>query len=228
MSTAHYDVLATLVAYPGPEFEADMTRAIALHAEFYPRAAQRLEQLQRLLPTEDLVALQALYMRTFDIQPITSLDVGYTLFGEDYKRGAILANLNSEHQRAGNDCGGQLADHLPNVLRLLPKLTDVALRDELVKLLLAPALQAMISEFDPAPLAKKEELYQKHHKAVLEVAVGDMRTAYRHALAAILEVLREDFGLRASLPVVQESRFLGAVDAEMQIESQESSDVGGM
>lgn len=219
MSKAHYDVLATLVAYPGPEFEGDVRRAIALHSEFYPRAAQRLEQFQRLLPMGDVIALRELHTRTFDVQAITSLDIGYTLFGEDYKRGALLANLSGEHTRAGNDCGAELADHLTNVLRLLPKLTDGALREELVRVLLAPALEEMIREFEPARLAKKEELYKKHHKTIIETAEGDARTAYRHALEAVLEVLREDFALKVSLPIDQESKFVGAVGTEMGIES---------
>lgn len=219
MSKVHYDVLATLVAYPGPELEADVSRAIALHSEFYPRATQRLEQFRRLLPMGDVIALRELHTRTFDVQAITSLDIGYTLFGEDYKRGALLANLSAEHTRAGNDCGVELADHLTNVLRLLPKLTDGALREELVRVLLAPALQEMIREFEPARLAKKEELYKKHHKTIIEAAEGDTRTVYRHALEAVLEVLREDFALEVSLPILQESKFAGAVGTEMGIES---------
>lgn len=219
MSIAPYDVLACLFAHPGPEFDADVSRAITLHAERYPRAARSLEEFQRLVPKGDLVALRELHTRTFDVQAITSLDIGYTLFGEDYKRGALLANLSNEHTRAGNDCGAELGDHLTNVLRLLPKLEDAALREELVRVLLAPALQEMIREFEPARLAKKEELYKKHHKTIIEVAAGELRTAYRHALDAVLEVLRVDFSLKVSLPIDQESKFVGSVGTEMGIES---------
>ena len=219
MPKAYYDILATLVAYPDDEFEANLKRAIAVHAEFYPRAARSLEQFQRLLPTGDPIALRELHTRTFDVQAITSLDIGYTLFGEDYKRGALLANLSGEHTRAGNDCGAELADHLTNVLRLVPKLTDAALCEELVHVLLVPALQQMIREFEPAPLAKKEELYKKHHKTIIEVAAGDTRTAYRHVLEAVLDVLREDFALEVSLPIHQESKFARGVGTELGIES---------
>ena len=68
--------------------------------------------------------LQELHTRTFDVQSLTTLDIGYVLFGDDYKRGALLSNLNQEHSRAENDCRGELADHLPNLLRLIPKLKD--------------------------------------------------------------------------------------------------------
>jgi nitrate reductase assembly molybdenum cofactor insertion protein NarJ len=219
MPSARYEVLATLVGYPGPGFDLEVARAIALHAADYPGAARRLAEFRQLLPADDLTALRELHTRTFEVQAITSLDIGYTLFGEDYKRGALLANLSREHAAAGIDCGGELGDHLGNVLRLLTKLADSALRQELVRVLVAPALQQMIREFDPAPLAKKEALYQKHHKTIIEAAPGETRTAYRHLLEAILEILRHDFALKPQLPVIEESVFAGAVDTEMGIES---------
>ena len=45
-------------------------------------------------------------------QVLATLDIGYVLFGDDYKRGELLANLNQEHRKANNDCGTELADHL--------------------------------------------------------------------------------------------------------------------
>jgi len=219
MALANYDVLATLYAHPGPSFEGDVTQAIALCDGAYPSAARALRAFELLLPKGDLRALQELHTRTFDVQAITSLDIGYTLFGEDYKRGALLANLSREHHRANNDCGGELGDHLTNVLRLLPRLVDLTLREELVRVLLAPALREMIREFEPGRLEKKEELYKKHHKTIIEVAAGEMRTAYLHALVALLDVLQTDFALKISLPLDQESKFVGSVGAEMRIEN---------
>ena len=73
---------------------------------------------------ERTLDLQELHTRTFDVQALTTLGTGYVLFGDDYKRGALLSNLNREHNDAQNDCRGELADHLPNVLRLIPKLKD--------------------------------------------------------------------------------------------------------
>ncbi|MBK7586361.1 MAG: hypothetical protein IPI67_40010 [Myxococcales bacterium] len=219
MSFARYELLALLFTHPGSGFDEAVSLAIAAHVDRYPHAALALEKFRRLLPTRDLLALQELHTRTFDIQPITSLDIGYTLFGEDYKRGALLAGLSGEHKRAENDCGSELGDHLPNLLRLLPKLTDTSVRDELVRVILAPAVREMIREFGPERMAKKEELYKKHHKTLIEAASGEMRTAYCHALEALYEVLREDFELKVSLPLDQESKFVGSVGAELGIES---------
>lgn len=219
MTIANYDLLAALFVYPGASYEAELAQAIAAFDGEYPAAARELDKFDALIPKRDLRELRELHTRTFDVQAITSLDIGYTLFGEDYKRGALLANLSNEHTLANNDCGHELADHLTNVLRLLPKLTDLALREELVRVVVGPALREMIREFDGGRLAKKEELYKKHHKTIIEVAEGETRTAYRHALQAVHHVLQADFALRSSLPIEQGSTFVTAVGAELGIES---------
>ncbi len=218
-----YDALAAVFAHPRPSYLKDLTTAIAAFEHEYPKAAEQLREFERLLPTGDALALEELFTRTFDVQPITSLDVGYTLFGEDYKRGALLANLSREHTMAKNICGAELADNMSNVLRLLPRWTDAAVRDEFVHVMLGRAVQEMIREFEPARLAKKEEIYKKHHKTIIESFAGETRLAYRHALGALLTVLKADFGLKVGLPVDQESTFVAAVGAEMGIESDSSS-----
>lgn len=218
MALAHYDVLAELFVFPGASFEAMLDKAIALHGDAYPRALRELVRFSQLIPAGDPVGLREIYTRTFDVQAITSLDIGYTLFGEDYKRGALLANLSGEHRRAENYCGTELADHLPNVLRLLPKMRDEALRLEFVQVLLGPALQEMIREFEPARVAAKEKIYEKHHKTRIETVEGEQRFAYKYALGALHEVLRKDFALKVSLPTEQRSTFVKSVNTEMGIE----------
>ena len=200
MGLANYDLLAVLFGYPGPSFETDLVRASEYCEADYPAAARSIREFGRLVPKGDLLAQQELYTRTFDVQPITSLDIGYTLFGEDYKRGALLANLSAEHKRAGIDCGIELGDHLTNVLKLLPRLSDASFREEFVQVLLGPALREMVREFEPGRLAKKEELYKKHHKTIISAAEGELRTAYRHLFEALQVVLQADFALRVSLP----------------------------
>lgn len=220
---ALYDLLSKLVAFPGPEFGAEIAHLAAVIGESRPKAIKKLELFKQSIPLDDLVALRELHTRTFDVQPITSLDIGYTLFGEDYKRGAILANLNAEHNKVKNDCGTELADHLTNVLRLIPRLTDEELRAELVRVLVGPAVQEMIREFGATRMQKKQELYERHHKTIIVTAEGDARTAYCHALEAIFEVLREDFALRVDLPMERDSKFASSVGVELGIEAMESA-----
>src|SRR3989337_3988850 len=113
MNYAHYSQVAELFDFPGPEFAARGRVLLGLLRENYPAAAVEVEPFLAGIP-ERTLDLQELHTRTFDVQSLTTLDTGYVLFGDDYKRGALLSNLNREHNEAENDCRGELADHLPN------------------------------------------------------------------------------------------------------------------
>src|SRR3990167_2976292 len=227
MNYAHYSHVAELFDFPGPELAPRGRALLAFLRQNYPDAALEVEKFLDAIP-ERTLDLQELHTRTFDVQSLTTLDIGYVLFGDDYKRGALLSNLNQEHSRAENDCRGELADHLPNLLRLIPKLKDQALRDELVRELLVPALMLMIREFDPQRIEKKNASYQKHYKTLIEPARGSESTIYSRALKAALCVLAEDFQAGATITRLsnwnrrpQTVDFLGLVAKEM--ESEESA-----
>jgi len=224
MNYAHYCDLAELVDFPGPELAA-RGRALAdfLH-DSYPDAAAEVALFLDSIPQQAL-DLQELYTRTFEVQAVTTLGVGYVLFGDDYKRGALLSNLNREHNDADNDCGGELADHLPNVLRLMPKLKDQNLLEELVEQILVPALMLMIREFDPERIEKKNANYRKHYKTLIDPAGGCDSTIYRLMLKAVLHVLAKDFPVTETMTRLsdwstrpQTVDFLQLVQKEMDIE----------
>ncbi len=89
-----------------------------------------------LLP---LGELEEAYTRTFDLNPSCTLELGWHLFGETYKRGSLLANLREslrEHRVPENSA---LPDFLPTLLRLLPRLEAEDARD-LVRDCILPAL----------------------------------------------------------------------------------------
>lgn len=215
-----YEALAVVFDRPGPARAQEIQRTAEALRPGYSDAAEALDAFVGVIGGLASDAFAELHVRTFDIQPIATLDLGYTLFGEDYKRGALLAGLVREHREQGVDCGGELADHLPNVLRLLGRLPDGEVRTELVTVVLAPALENMLREFDPTRLVKKEEVYRKHHKTLIEYAEHEQRTAYRFALEALRHMLKRDFTIQTRrLPVAQEGSFERALDTEMDIES---------
>ena len=224
MNYAHYCDVAELLDFPGPG-SASRGRALAdfLRGN-YPDAAVEVERFLDAIPQQTL-DLQELYTRTFDVQAVTTLGTGYVLFGDDYKRGALLSNLNREHNDAENDCRGELADHLPNVLRLIPKLKDQNLLEELVEQILVPALMLMIREFDPERIEKKNANYRKHYKTLIDSAGGCDSTVYCRALKAVLKVLARDFPVTETMTKLSDwsSRpqtvdFLQLVQKEMDIE----------
>lgn len=224
MNYAHYCSLAELFDFPDAEFSARARALPGVLRERYPEAALEVGRFLEAIPGRT-IDLQELHTRTFDVQSLTTLDIGYVLFGDDYKRGALLSNLNQEHNRAGNDCRGELADHLPNMLRLIAKLEDQELLDELVGQLLAPALRLMVQEFDPASIEKKNASYQKHYKTLIDRARGADPTVYRRALKAVMHVLARDFDVAETVIGApdpdsrpQTVDFLRRVQREMDIE----------
>ncbi len=218
MELSHYPLLAELFRYPEPGFVKNMEKARDWLKTYCPPAAKEVETFYKDLSQADFDQIQALFTRTFDVQAITTLDAGYVLFGDDYKRGAILSNLNREHQKVANDCGSELADHLPNLLCLIPKLKDEELLRELVEEIIAPAVQKMIGEFNPEKLTQKNELYKKHYKTLIEIP-GNNNTVYQRALKALYLVLQKDFDVKEKNPQdYANNDFLRSVSTEMDVE----------
>lgn len=225
MERIHYSLLAALFEYPDAKFPQrvqDLTKFLHRH---YIKAAAELDRFAGHLPMQDLMTMQELFTRSFDVQAITTLDIGYVLFGDDYKRGEMLANLNREHIEAGIDCGTELADYLPNLLRLLAALEDDDLISDLVHEILAPALREMMGEFNPDRVEKRNISYQKHYKTLIEtpaVAIEAV-TLYQFALNTLYQVLKQDFSLLDTIPLKITSDFLTSVSRENKIEASANS-----
>ncbi|MCC7233510.1 MAG: hypothetical protein IT242_11245 [Bacteroidia bacterium] len=189
-----YDLLAGLFVYP-----ENKTWLNAVHDAFTylhgtcPEAAGHMKGFVEFADLSTLQEMQEIFLRSFDVQAITTLDIGFTLFGEDYKRGQLLVNLNREHREAGNVCHTELSDHLPNILRLLPKMKDEEMRNEIALKLVIPAVEKMMSEFDSKKIEKKDEIYKKNLKTIIDYS-SRCRTIYLSVLETLFEVLKKDFG----------------------------------
>jgi nitrate reductase delta subunit len=83
---------------------------------------------------------EELYTRTLDLNPTTIPYIGFQTWGESYRRGEFLAQMNRALQSYAIDLDGELPDHLVPVLRYLE-----AAGDPLPQLLevLGPAVQRM-------------------------------------------------------------------------------------
>jgi nitrate reductase assembly molybdenum cofactor insertion protein NarJ len=216
----HYQAIGDLFEYPDLEYPQRVRKVMDLLDGNYPKAVAELEQFLELLPERELRTMQELFTRSFDVQAITTLDVGYVLFGDDYKRGELLANLNREHLEVKNDCRRELADHLPNIIRLVGKLKNGDLADELVEEIIAPAVSMMIGEFDPGRVEKKNESYKKHYKTLIEAPASQdsVTTLYQYALKALYEILKKDFTIKEKSTKKPTSDFLQSVVRENDIE----------
>ncbi len=212
-----YDLLAGLFMYPQPGFAGIVDYAQAYLNERYPKAAKELADFTEFVAGASQNVLEELFTRSFDVQSVTTLDLGYVLFGDDYKRGAMLVNLNMEHKEVENDCHTELSDHLPNVLRLLYKMRKPDLRAELVDKIIAPALRKIIGEFDPNKIEKKNAVYKKHHKTLIEKS-EHYGTIYQLPLRALYKVIEADFKVKEKIEPGFENGFLSSVGKEMKIE----------
>ncbi len=215
MDIRHYETMASILYFPEKGY-ADAVNACQYMLDVkYPEIAGEFQSFKEFVETIPATELEQIYIRTFDIQALCCLDVGYVLFGEDYTRGKILANLNKEHHQAGIDCRGELADRLPNILRLLPHLQDKELQEELVSYLLKPAIEKMVDEFVPNRIREKEGIYQKFHKTVLDKR-EDHVTKFRIPLSVIQKLLDIDFPELKKVEISNEKDYMESVKGEMK------------
>ena len=156
----HYQSLSILFRYPSGELRENIEKCNAILESYSPDLVRELESFRAHVRSKTLEFQQEYYTSTFDVQPVSTLDIGYVLFGDDYKRGIFLVNMKREHIKAGNDCGTDLPDHLPNVLTLLPLIKENELAEELICSLLIPSITEMISRF------RKTE---NHYRSLLEI-----------------------------------------------------------
>lgn len=70
----------------------------------------------------DVGQVQEAFIQAFDMNPASTLEIGWHLFGEQYERGEFLVNMRGRLREAGIPEIGELPDHLLHVLPLLARL----------------------------------------------------------------------------------------------------------
>jgi nitrate reductase assembly molybdenum cofactor insertion protein NarJ len=232
----HYEHMARLFDYPRYDYPTWVQSVYDCLAGRYVIAAAEIAEFAQALPSdgahfepEALDEVQEIFTRSFDVQSITTLSVGYVMFGDDYKRGEMLVNLNRELRDVGIDCGNELPDHLPNVLRLIARWEDDELREEFVREVLHPTLEQMVEEFGARRIEQRDELYKKHYKTLI-VSSSERATMFREPLSALLEVIKVDFDLATWQAPEKDNDFLRSIGRELEIEESEgkAAKSGGM
>jgi nitrate reductase molybdenum cofactor assembly chaperone NarJ/NarW len=145
-----YDLFADLLEYPTLATSLKAGHCYSRLQGFVPDAASTLEHFYSEIERQTLQKLEELYTVTFDMQPVCYPYVGYQLFGESYKRGAFMAQLNEAYHEFGYSAGQELPDHLAVVLRFIG-LDPANRRGEFCQALLkegvTPALEKMLQAF---------------------------------------------------------------------------------
>lgn len=111
------ETLALAYQYPTP----GSTKALWERVNQLPKSSAKdlLEGFLGAFSGLKLSEREELYTRTLDLTPLTPPNVGYAVYGEDYRRGRFMAALNSEYMALGLDTAGEIPDHLIPVLRYL-------------------------------------------------------------------------------------------------------------
>ncbi|MDX2362315.1 MAG: hypothetical protein QNK23_16020 [Crocinitomicaceae bacterium] len=187
-----YSVLADLFRYPKADYIENVNACATYLESSYPSAFQEMKPFVDFVNTHGIYEIEEVFGKTFHIQAICYLDMGYVLFAEDYKRGEFLVQMKNEQRKANNDCGEELADNLPNVLSLMAIMEDEEFLTEFAIRVVKPALAKMLKEFDEARIALKDKVRKKKQKVIL---LEDMqnKNIYQYALQAIYNVVDADY-----------------------------------
>lgn len=156
----HYLVLAKLFEYPKSNLSSAAEKLSELLEKSFPEMYQKGQDFYEAVADINVHQQQEYYLKTFDIKAIVALDLGYLIFGEDFKRAEFLVNMQKEHKNAGIDCGTELGDHLPNILQLLARTKDDDFREELGFIISRPVIQFMLAKFQDR---------DNYYKAILEI-----------------------------------------------------------
>ncbi|NJC97599.1 MAG: nitrate reductase molybdenum cofactor assembly chaperone [Anaerolineales bacterium] len=147
---AVYASFPDLLTYPTSSIHQQAENCLVRLQGIHPEAAVAMENFLHGLKQCTLERLKELYTTTFDMQPVCYPYIGYQLFGESYKRGALMAQLNEAYRAFGYSAGQELPDHLSVILRFLG--LDTANREgefcqALLNSGLIPALEKMLQPF---------------------------------------------------------------------------------
>lgn len=202
----HYTLLAELFRYPNKDIKTTVTKIQQFLDSNYQEAGAEFKRFSEFIDQTTFPEIEEIFQKTFHIQAICFLDIGYVIFAEDYKRGEFLVNMKAEQEKYNNDCEGELADNLPYVLRLMPIHKDEAFINELVVMALIPALEKMLSEFDAAKTQIREKVMNKKQKVVIMEGIKD-GNIYKNTLSSLIMVLKKDF---EGIKFEQEVEFIPA------------------
>jgi nitrate reductase delta subunit len=132
---------ARLLSYPTEEY-AELVLDCAADS-----SNEHLSQFAAETNTLSHEEFEELYTRTFDINPVATLEIGWHLYGETYERGSFLVKMRQLLKELGIPETSELPDHLTHLLRALDTMGLNNDARELVARYVAPALEKILNGF---------------------------------------------------------------------------------
>lgn len=169
-----WDAASELVLYPDADAEAKL-RAACLELEAVKGPlARAAADFRRFVETTDATRREEMFTTVFDINPTCTLELGWHLYGEDYKRGSFLVDMRQVMAAVGVEESAELPDHLIHALRVLQRLP--APKDALFSTsFVQPGLDRMLSGYSDESSPWRPVLAAL--LSALEACYGETKTA---------------------------------------------------
>jgi nitrate reductase delta subunit len=119
-------LLSALLQYPDHDFLSQI-EMIETEVDDMPSKEMKkcMDDFLRYLKAHSPIHLQEGYTAAFDMNPSTTLNLTYHLYGDNEKRADMLARLQQRYQDAGYErTTGELPDYLPMMLEFLSVCPD--------------------------------------------------------------------------------------------------------
>ncbi len=136
---------AILFSYPKEDY---VQKAHELKALLTEPQQKEAEVFFDYCANTDLADIEEHFTLTFDMNPASCLEIGWHLFGEDYKRGQFLVYMRQALADRKIKESIELPDHLSHCLRLLAVLKQDEAQTYVQTYLLIP-LQKIIENLNP-------------------------------------------------------------------------------
>lgn len=117
-----FEGLAALFRYPDEQIHMHAEECLRLMDGDPSEAAVQLREFCKAAECLTAEDLQELFTRTFDLNPLCTLEIGWQLYGEGYQRGEFLVKMRQQLREHDVRETGELPDHLSHALALLGKL----------------------------------------------------------------------------------------------------------
>jgi len=139
-----------LYGYPKADRAVVAQTALTTISRENAEATEMLRPLVAFLTDSPLAECEELYVRTFELNPVCALEIGWQLYGEQYARGAFLVRARELMREVGVPENTELPDHLPNILRVLARLRSPSV-EKLAAKFTAPAVRGMVEKLSDRP-----------------------------------------------------------------------------
>jgi len=152
--TQIYDWFARMLNYPQREQLQDSSKfrvevlsiADSRFMILDSQITNHLELFKQSIEHLSLQEMEELYTRTFDINPVASLEIGWHLFGETYDRGAFLVKMREMLRQHNIEESSELPDHLTHCLLVFGRMSKNE-SAEFARQYLLPSLDKIIDGF---------------------------------------------------------------------------------